>query len=75
MWNHEITGVDGNVFLFGVNIFEYEWIRTGEKVEIVEPIYNQKYIFPVYKVYIRGQEYEFAASEFSNCIWGFYTQK
>ncbi len=74
MWKHKATGVDGNVILFGINIFEYEWIRTDEKVEIIEPIYKQKYIFPVYKVYIRGHKYKFAAGEYSNCVWGFYTQ-
>ena len=23
-WQHEITGSDGNVILFGINIFDYE---------------------------------------------------
>ena len=28
-WQHEVTGVDGNTTLFGVNIFDYEWESTG----------------------------------------------
>ena len=74
MWKHKVTGVDGNIILFGVNIFDYEWTRTDEEVEITDPIYKQKHIFSVYKVHIRGREYTFAAGEFSNCVWGFYTQ-
>ena len=75
MWQHEITGVDGNSILFGVNIFDFEWTRTGEKIDIVDPLYGQKYRFPVYKVFIREREYKFAAGEFSNSVFGFYVQK
>lgn len=74
-WQHEITGFDGNTLLFGVNIFDYEWINTGERVDVVDPLYGQKYKFPVYKVFIKGNEYEFAAGEFSNCVFGFYIQR
>lgn len=74
-WQHEITGVDGNTILFGINIFDYKWNDTGKKVVVSDPLYGQKYNFSVYKVFIDGKEYEFAAGEFSNCIWGFYIQK
>ena len=74
-WQHEITGADGNTKLFGVNIFEYEWKRTGEKIEVKDPLYGQEYRFPVYTVMINGQEYEFAAGEFSNSVFGFYIRK
>ena len=74
MWKHEITGFDGNTILFGVNIFDYEWTMTGEKVEVTDPLYGHKYRFPVYKVLILGREYKFAAGEFSNCVYGFYVQ-
>ena len=74
-WQHEVTGIDGNVNLFGVNIFGYEWIRTDKTVKVRDPIYNQEHIFGVYTVNINGQEYEFAAGEFSNCVWGFYVYK
>lgn len=36
-----------------------------------DPLYGQEYKFPVYTVVTRGEEQEFAAGEFSNCIWGF----
>ena len=33
-WQHEITGSDGNVILFGVNIFDYEWENTHKSVKV-----------------------------------------
>ena len=74
-WQHEITGVDGNTLLFGVNIFDYKWENTGERVDIKDPLYGQKYRFPVYKVRIGEQVYQFAAGEFSNSVFGFYVRK
>lgn len=74
-WQHEITGFDGNTTLFGVNIFDYEWQYTHKSVKIRDPIYDQEYNFPIYTVIIDGDEKEFAAGEFSNCVWGFYLLK
>ncbi|MDE7176319.1 MAG: hypothetical protein K2O59_00720 [Lachnospiraceae bacterium] len=74
-WKHEITGVDGNTILFGVNIFEYEWKSTHKSVKVCDPFYGQEYNFAIYTVMINGQEREFAAGEFSNCVWGFYLLK
>ena len=74
-WQHEITGVDGNTILFGVNIFDYKWESTNQSVMVRDPLYGQEYKFSVYKVIINEQEYEFAAGEFSNCVWGFYILK
>ena len=73
-WQHVITGVDGNVSLFGVNIFDYKWEPTGMKVEVLDPLYKQRHEMYVYKVVIEEEKYEFAAGEFSNCVWGFYTR-
>ena len=33
-WQYELTGIDGNTILFGVNIFDYQW--SFIKKEIVE---------------------------------------
>ena len=74
-WQHEVTGIDGNATLFGVNIFEYKWENTGRIVEVKDPLYGQEYRFPIYKVVIGEQTYEFAAGEFSNMVFGFYVQK
>ena len=74
-WRYVTHGVDGNVTLFGVNIFDYEWNRTGRRVTVRDPHYGQEYKFQVYTVTIDGRTYEFAAGEFSMCIWGFYVEE
>lgn len=74
-WRHEVTGVEGDTSLFGVDIFDHEWKKTDRSVNVRDPLYGQDYRFPVYQVVIDGQEHEFAAGEFSNCIWGFYIWK
>ncbi len=71
-WQYKISGIDGNVELFGVNIFNYKWENTNEKVSICDPHYGKNYRFNIYKVVLDSKEYMFAAGEFSNGVWGFY---
>ena len=73
-WQYEKHGIDGEVELFGVNIFDYKWENT-HTVAILDPKYNNEYHFNVYKVIIDGKEYEFAAGEVSNNVWCFYLPK
>ena len=70
-WQLEVTGVDGNVQLFGVNIFDYDWVDTKNRVEVND----LSYAVPVYTVIIDGEKYEFAAGERSNCVWNCYLNK
>ncbi len=49
--------------------------KDGKSVAVKDPLYGQDYNFPVYKVVIENQEFEFAAGEFSNCVYGFYIKK
>ena len=71
-WKYKITGTDGNCVLFGVNIFDYEWIDTQEKVTVIDPLYHQTTCVNVYAVIIDGKRKRFAAGELSNCVWAFY---
>ena len=73
-WQYEKHGIDGEVELFGVNIFDYKWENTNT-VAILDPKYNNEYHFNVYKVIIDGKEHEFAAKETSNNVWCFYLPK
>jgi len=73
-WQYEKHGIDGEVELFGVNIFDYKWENTNT-VAILDPKYNNEYHFNVYKVIIDGKEHEFAAGEVSNNVWCFYLPK
>ena len=70
-WQLEMTGIDGNTKLFGVNIFEYQWIDTKQRVQVSDLSYE----IPVYNVMIDNKQYEFAAGESSNCVWNFYVYK
>lgn len=67
-WKLTATGIDGNVKLFGVNIFECEWHSTGEKITV----YDSSREADVYTVIIKGKERRFAAIERSYCVWEFY---
>ena len=40
-WQHEITGIDGNTILFGVNIFDYQWKTTGQRVKVRDPQFGE----------------------------------
>lgn len=71
-WQFITSGIDGHCELFGVNIFEYHWHNTGERIEVEDPHYKQKHLFIVWEVLIDEEIYTFAAGEFSNMIWGFY---
>ena len=73
-WKYETFGPDGQCKLFGVNIFDYDWQTTGKRVKVKDPIYHQDHTFEVWQVEIDGQNYRFAAGEFSNCVWGFYLE-
>ncbi len=74
-WRLKKVCNESNCTLFGVNIFEYDWIPTGEKVEVNEPRYNQTHLFSVYTAEIKGKTRNFVAGEFSNNVWGFYVYK
>jgi hypothetical protein len=70
-WQLEITSIDGNTQLFGVSIFDYQWIDTKQRVQVSDLSYE----VPVYTVTIDNVQYEFAAGERSNCVWNFYLYK
>lgn len=74
-WQFESMGTDGNAKLFGVNIFDYEWHDYGRQITVLDPQYKQKHTASVYTVQIGDNRHEFAATEFSNCVYGFYMFK
>ena len=70
-WQLETTGIDGNTQLFGVNIFDYQWVDTKQRVQVSDLSYE----VPVYTIMVDNVQYEFAAGERSNCAWNFYLYK
>ena len=74
-WQFASDGQEHEIVLFGKHKFEYKWESTGKSVTVKDPLYHQDHRFRVYTVNIDGKVHTFAAGEFSNCIWGFYTYK
>lgn len=70
-WQLETTGIDGNTKLFGVNIFDYQWVDTKQRVQVSDLSYE----VPVYTIMVDNVQYEFAAGERSNCVRNFYLYK
>jgi hypothetical protein len=67
---------DGEAFeLGGLKVWSHSWRDTKERVEVKDPLYHQDFSFAVYEISRAGRTVEFAAGEFSNCIWGFYVRK
>jgi len=72
-WKHKATIFDGEKFeISGVNIWDFKWKTTEEKINIKDPLYGQSYCFNVYIIESLNTEIIFAAGEFSNCVWGIY---
>lgn len=75
-WTHLKTLVDGEAFaLQGLNIWELDWQKTGETVHVKDPIYGNHHLFPVFEISDGQQTARFAAGEFSNNVWGIYTEQ
>jgi hypothetical protein len=75
-WKYITHGINGNMELFGVNIFKFKWNPTGERVDVVGPLYKQTHKGSyVYTSDIAGNTCKFAAGEFSNFTYGFYVEE
>lgn len=75
MWKFVKTGTEGDCQIFGVNIFDYKWKNTGQKVEVSDPIYGQKHLLCIYDANIGDKTVIFASGEFSNSVYGFYVKE
>lgn len=75
MWKFAKSGAEGNCELFGVNIFDYKWENTNQKISVLDPLYNQKHELTIYNADIGDKMVTFAAGEFSNCVYGFYVKE
>lgn len=74
-WIHYKTLVDGEAFeLNGMNIWEYDWQKTGETIHVKDPLYGNHYLFPVFEIRDQQRSARFAAGEFSNNVWGIYRE-
>jgi hypothetical protein len=75
-WQHVKTLVDGEPYnIWGRNIWSYPWQRTEEKVTVKDPHYGQTHTMDVYQIIENDLIIEFAAGEFSKCVWGIYRKE
>ncbi len=74
-WRFETAGTSGNAILFGVNIFDYQWNRTGEQVTVLDPKYNQVQTADVCETVIKGKNHRFAVCELHMDYYAFYLLK
>jgi hypothetical protein len=76
VWRFEKIIGDGEEYkINGINIWDFKWEETGEKINIKDPIYSKFYSFDVYKINNDNVDILFAAGEFSNCVWGIYLKE
>jgi hypothetical protein len=57
----------------GIEVWKYTWTDTKRQVDVEDPHYHQKFTFHIYAIHSGEITVQFAAGEFSNGIWGFYT--
>lgn len=61
------------VSIGGENVWDRDWIPTGELASVIDPQHGATRRFEVWKIQQVGRpDIVFAAGEFSNGIWGFY---
>lgn len=71
----ECKGViyDGEeLFISDLNIWSHKWELTGKSATVKDPKYKKIFKADIFKIQYNQIQFEFAAVEFSNCVWGIY---
>ncbi len=66
-------GYSNDVLLFGEKICKLDWFDLGREVDIYLRAHKKTITAQVYQVEIRHDYYQFAAIEYSNDFWMFFT--
>ena len=76
VWQFAGSSKEGEPFeIRGVNVWEQGWqVSTGQEAHVHDPVYGQGFVFRVYTIQDGEERVEFAAGEFSNGVWGFFTR-
>jgi hypothetical protein len=60
----------------GVNVWAQGWqVVPGQEAHVNDPVYGKGFVFRVYNIHDGNHRIEFAAGEFTNGEWGFYTRE
>ncbi len=69
------TITEEQTFIFE-NVSVYIWDKFSsiidEKIQVYDPIYNQKFMFNIWLLDINNKKTKFAIGEFSNSIYGVF---
>jgi hypothetical protein len=72
-FNSSTTIADGEQYTIdGLNIWEYNWNDTKERITITEPSLGHGIKVPVYEIIKDDLKVRFAAIERSNNVWLIY---
>lgn len=74
MWKFVGSCINDSFILEGTDIFTKQWVNTGKQIRVKDPLYNQPFEFTVWKVKMDEKEITFVAGEFSNGVFGIYTE-
>lgn len=76
VWQFAGSSKEGEPFeIRGVNVWEQGWqVSAGQEAHVHDPVYGQGFVFRVYTIQDGEERVEFAAGEFSNGVWGFFTR-
>ncbi|HSK65947.1 MAG TPA: hypothetical protein VK888_03395 [Anaerolineales bacterium] len=77
VWQFAGSSKEGESFeIRGMNVWEQGWqVSPGQEAHVHDPVYGQGFVFRVYTVQDGEEKVEFAAGEFSNGVWGFFTRE
>jgi hypothetical protein len=77
VWQFAGSSKEGEPFeIRGVNVWGQGWqVLPGQEAHVHDPVYGQGFVFRVYTVQDGEEKVEFAAGEFSNGVWGFFTRE
>lgn len=75
-WQFAGSSTEGDDFeMRGVRVWGQGWqVKPGEEARVTDPVYGRSYVFKVFSILDGEEKIEFAAGEFTNGEWGFYTQ-
>jgi hypothetical protein len=72
-WECKSVIFDGeDFFIDGLNIWNHKWELTGETTTVKDPKYKKTFKADIFEIKFNQTQIEFAAVEFSNCVWGIY---
>lgn len=54
-----------------VDFWQAKWVEDG-RAHLREPVYGEQRLIPTWYVELNGRRHAFAATEFSNGVYGFY---